>query len=168
MPHPLVNQLRFTRSEFIRGIQGVTEEEACQRLMPMNCISWNVGHLAWQEQRYFLHFGSGQILYPKIYEQFAYGAPASLPSLKDMLTAWKEITAAADPWLDSLTVEKLQEAPFVDGKPVPRRFGDLLQRTIYHYWYHNGENQAIRQQLGHTNLPEYVGDIDSQAPYQPE
>ena len=27
---------------------------------------------------------------------------------------------------------------------------------------------AIRQLLGHTRLPVYVGDIDKKAPYQPE
>ena len=36
-------------------------------------------------------------------------------------------------------------------------------RNIYHYWYHTGENMAIRQQLGHMQLPEYVGDIDAKA-----
>jgi hypothetical protein len=44
----------------------------------------------------------------------------------------------------------------------------MLQRVIYHYWYHNGENQAIRQNLGHTNLPQFIGDIHSEAPYRPE
>ena len=38
----------------------------------------------------------------------------------------------------------------------------------YHYWYHTGEIQAIRQMLGHSNLPEYVGDIETEAPYRPE
>jgi len=27
---------------------------------------------------------------------------------------------------------------------------------------------AIRQTLGHTDLPEFVGDIDKEAPYRPE
>jgi hypothetical protein len=49
--HPLVLQLQFTRSEFKRGLKGLSEEDASHRLLPMNCISWNVGHLAWQEQR---------------------------------------------------------------------------------------------------------------------
>jgi hypothetical protein len=40
--------------------------------------------------------------------------------------------------------------------------------VIYHYWYHTGENMAIRQKLGHKQLPEYVGNIDDQAPYQAE
>jgi len=46
--------------------------------------------------------------------------------------------------------------------------GSLMQRVLYHYWYHTGENMAIRQLLGHTNLPEFVGNIDDEAPYRPE
>ena len=52
--------------------------------------------------------------------------------------------------------------------PVGVLRGSLLQRTIYHYWYHTGENAAIRQNLGHTGLPDFVGDIDTEAPYRPE
>lgn len=168
MTHPLILQLRFTRSEFLRGIKHVSEEDACQRIMPMNCISWNVGHLAWQEQRYFLHYGQGMRLFPEIDNDFSYGAPASTPSLKEMVAAWKEITQAADPWLDTLTSARLQEHVISNGKPIKRRYGDLLQRTIYHYWYHLGENQAIRQLLGHERLPAFVGKIDEKAPYLPE
>ena len=39
MIHPLVTQLRFTRSEFTRCLEGVSEEDARRRLLPMNCIS---------------------------------------------------------------------------------------------------------------------------------
>lgn len=41
-------------------------------------------------------------------------------------------------------------------------------RFTYHYWFHIGEIQAIRQMLGQANLPEYVGDIEIEAPYRPE
>jgi hypothetical protein len=51
MPHPLVTQLRFTRDEFVRGLTGLTDEEARRRFLPINSISWMIGHLAWQEQR---------------------------------------------------------------------------------------------------------------------
>ncbi len=168
MTHPLVDQLRFTRSEFIRAIKGVKETEARKRLMPMNCISWNVGHLAWQEQRYFLYYAQGKMPWPEIQAQFAYGAPGTTPPLKDMLKAWRLITAEADPWLDKLTVAKLQEFVVRDGKKTDIMFGNLLQRVIYHYWYHTGENSAIRQMLGHTKLPVFVGNIDDEAPYRPE
>lgn len=168
MTHPLVDQLRFTRSEFKRCLKGLTADDAAKRFMPLNCIAWNVGHLAWHEQRYFVTFGTGEIILPELNQLYAYGAPASTPDLNEMLAAWKKITKAADPWLDTLTTAKLQEFVIKSGKPSKFIWGNLLQRVIYHYWYHTGENAAIRQNLGHVNLPQFVGSIDSQAPYRPE
>src|SRR5262245_6841825 len=109
MAHPLVDQLRFTRSEWLRALDGVTEEDACKRLLPMNSIGWIVGHLAWQEQRYWLTFSQGQTPVPELNEVVGYGRPASTPSLEEMLAAWRAITAAADPWLDQVTTARLQE-----------------------------------------------------------
>lgn len=169
MPHPLVDQLRFSRSEFLRAVKGVCEEDGQKRLLPMNCLAWNVGHLAWQEQRYFLYYGQAQsLLLPELDRDFAYGAPGSTPSLKEMVVAWKTITAAADPWLDTLTSEMLAQNVISNGKPLARIYGNLLQRVVYHYWYHTGENMAIRQLLGHEKLPVYVGNIDDKAPYRPK
>lgn len=167
-PHPLVDQLRFTRAEFLRGLRRVSERDARRRLGPMNSLSWNVGHLAWQEQRYFLELGTGELLYPEWQERFAVGAPASTPTLRETLSVWKAITEAADPWLETLTSDRLLGHPVVRGRELTRTYGNLLQRVIYHYWYHNGENQAIRQQLGHERLPQFVGNIDDEAPYRPQ
>ena len=168
MSHPLIDQLRFTRTEFLRSVKGVSEEDAQKRLLPMNCLSWNVGHLAWQEQRYFLHYGQGVMLLPDIDREFAYGAPGSTPSLKEMIAAWKTITAAADPWLDTVTSDLLLQNVISNGKSIAYKYGNLLQRVIYHYWYHTGENMAIRQLLGHERLGVYVGNIDDKAPYRAE
>ncbi len=168
MTHPLVLQLRFTRSEFRRALKGLSDAEARRRFLPMNCISWNIGHLAWQEQRYFLFYGQDQMPLPEIDKRFAYGAPASTPALDEMWAAWKAITTTADPWLETLTVEKLQQRVVRNGRLSDYLFGSLLQRVIYHYWYHLGENMAIRQKLGHRRLPQFVGDLDGRAPYQPE
>ena len=99
---------------------------------------------------------------------YAYGAPASTPPIADMWKAWDAITRDVDPWLDSVTSEKLLDHVVRDGKPSPYIFGSLLQRVIYHYWYHTGENMAVRKLLGHTGLPFFVGDIDGEAPYRPE
>ena len=168
MPHPLVAQLRFTRSEFQRALTGLTSNDACKRLVPMNCISWNVGHLAWQEQRYFLTFAQGQILLPELNEQFAYGAPASTPALDEMQQAWQTVTRAADLWLDTVTTAGLQQLFSSPTAGWTTSFGNLVQRVIYHYWYHTGENMAMRQMLGHTDLVDFVGDLDSEAPYRPD
>jgi uncharacterized damage-inducible protein DinB len=171
MPHPLVLQLRFTRSEFLRAIVGVSEEDAQRRLLPMNCISWCVGHLASQEQRYWFLLAQERLLLPEIHELYNYGAPAHTPPLGEIMQAWEEITGAADPWLDTLTSEELaavRTVTYPGGQPFTRTYGSLLQRVIYHYWFHTGEVMAIRQQLDHTDLPEFVGNIDDEAPYTPE
>ena len=168
MTHPLVDQLRFTRREFERGLEGLSEEDAARRLTPMNCISWNVGHLAWQEQKYFLYYAQSQLPYPEINAKFAYGAPASTPPLSEMLEAWRAITSAADQWLESRRSDDFLAPVIRSGKPSSHIHGSLVLRVIYHYWYHTGENMAIRQSLGHVDLPEFVGDIDRESPYRQE
>jgi len=168
MPHPLIDQFRFTRSEWLRGLAGIPEEDGARHFGPMNCISWTVGHLAWHEQRSWLWRSQGKILYPILNEKFAYGAPMCTPSLAEMLAIWQAVTQAADPFLDSLTTETLQNDLLLEGAAVGQSIGSALRRVTYHYWYHIGEIQAIRQMLEHTNLPEYVGDIEIEAPYRPE
>lgn len=168
MAHPLVDQFRFTRSEWLRGLQSIRQEDAARHFGPMNCISWNVGHLAWHEHRYWLELAQGRILFPQLNVMYAYGAPMSTPSFQEMLTIWHTATAAADPFLDSLPTEGLCADLLCEGKSVGQTVGSALRRITYHYWYHVGETQAIRQMLGHKDLPEYVGDIEIEAPYRPE
>ncbi len=168
MTHPLVDQFRFTRSEWMRGLKGLTEEDGARHFGQMNCISWIVGHLAWHEQRTFLQRPQNIILFPKLNEVFAVGAPMSTPSFTEILETWRTITKAADPYLDSLTTEILLTDLLLDGKPVGQTRGDALRRITYHYWFHTGEISAIRQMIGGTGLPEYVGNIEQEAPYRPE
>jgi hypothetical protein len=134
----------------------------------MNCIGWTVGHLAWQEQRYFLQRAQGRLLFPDLNTTYAYGAPMSTPSLADTLRTWHQVIQASQPYLDSLTTKSLEQELPLDGKPVGQSSGSAMRRMTYHYWYHIGEIQAIRQMLGHAALPEYVGDIETLAPYRSE
>jgi uncharacterized damage-inducible protein DinB len=166
--HPLIDQFRVTRSEWLRGLEGLSDEDGARHLGPMNCISWTVGHLAWHEQRYWLERAQDRVLIPKLNELYAYGAPMSTPSLQETLSVWHQVTQAADPYLDALTTETLQRDLLLKGQAVGQSVGSALRRITYHYWYHTGEIQAIRQMLGHTNLPEYVGNIELEAPYRPE
>jgi uncharacterized damage-inducible protein DinB len=168
MPHPLVLQLRFTRSEFRRAASRLSEEDAQRRVMPMNSVSWTIGHLAWQEQRYFIFFPTGSCLLPEIQENYRFGAPPSTPSARKMWAAWRKITSAADEWLDGVTTRTLQQYVVRDGKKTGAMYGNLLQRVIYHYWYHAGENMAVRKIMGRAGVGYFVGDIDGKAPWRPE
>lgn len=167
MTQPLVTQLHFARCEFMRCLAGISDEDARQRLLPMNCISWMIGHLANQEQFYWVYLAQGKLIRPKLYEMVGTGRPASTPPLDDMMQAWQAITAAADDYLVTVTTDQLT-GHLTQGETISREsVGTMLLRTTYHYWFHTGEAHAVRQQLGHTDLPQFVGDM-STAVYQPE
>jgi DinB family protein len=162
--HPLVEQLRFTRSEFRRGLRGTPAPDALRRVEPMNSIGWIVAHMSWHEQRSFLTRAQGLTPRPELNEIAPNGGPATTPPLGRMLRTWTEVTSAGDAWLATLDGEAML-GPL--GGPGPRRtIGSAIQRVIYHYWFHTGEILAIRQVLGHPRLPEFVGNIDDEAPYR--
>jgi hypothetical protein len=163
VPHPIVEQLRFTRSEWLRALRGVPEADALRRFEPINSIGWIVGHLAWQEQRYWLTRLGGETPAPVLNDVAASGGPATTPPLGEMLAAWKLVTATVDPILDAL--EEADMARAIPGYP-PRRMGDSILRVTYHYWFHAGEIMAIRQLLGHPRRAQFVGNIDDKAPYR--
>lgn len=78
-----------------------------------------------------------------------------------------EFTQAADQFLDTLTGEQLQSHLEAEGERMRESVGTMLYRNTYHYWFHIGEAHAIRQMLGHGELPQFVGSMSS-AYYRPE
>jgi hypothetical protein len=166
MAHPLVEQLRFTRQEWLRGLEGVSSEEGARRFEPMNSIAWMVGHLACQEQAYWLYQVDHSKVAPEV-EVCCSGQPPSNPPLDEMWDGWHRIVAASEDYLDRLTSETLQIQPVLKDGRIVASPGTKMLRMIYHYWFHLGEGMAVRQQLGHVDLPQFVGDID-RVPYKPE
>jgi hypothetical protein len=161
--HPLVTQLRFARSEFVRCIKEVSPEDGVRRVIPMNCISWIVGHLANQEQAYWVLLAQERVVVPGLNDIVGTGKPASTPPLNEMWAAWQTITETSNLYLDTLTTSILQTHFIYKGKPRPESVGTMLLRNTYHYWYHTGEAHAIRDMLGHGDLPEFIGDMSSAA-----
>jgi hypothetical protein len=165
MPHPIVDQLAFARSELVRSLDGVTDDEGARRFLPMNSLGWIVGHLADQEQRYFLERQGRPLVVDGLNNEVGYGKPASTPPLSEMVDAWRRITAET-----AGVIAAMPDAGLLAYPPhEPSRWetnGTLILRVTYHYWFHLGEGQAIRQLLGHTGLPEFVGDIGVEAPFR--
>ena len=166
MTQPLVTQLRFARSEFARCLDGVSEEDGVKRLLPMNCISWIVGHMANQENGFWVRLAQSKQLAPELWELVGFGQPASTPPLAEMWATWREVTAMADVYLDTLTPDLLLTRFTWQGEPLDETVGTLLLRNTYHYWFHTGEAHAIRQILGHPDLPWFVGEF-GEAVYRP-
>src|SRR5262245_17925947 len=164
MPHPLVTQLRFARREWIRGLKGVTADEAARQVGRINPIAWMIGHLAWQEQLYWLERAQCVTAVPEA-KRFGYGKPLTVPALDEVWGWWRAVTKAADPFLDALTAPALTER--WKRETSTETPGTKLLRTTYHYWFHLGESQAVRQMLGSGKLPDFVGGFGG-AQYQPE
>ena len=161
MIHPLTTQLQFTRGEFVRCFQGVSPEDACRRVGGMNCLSWIVGHLAWQEHALWVQMAQGQNIAPGLRHLVGFGQPASTPPWEEMWTLWHAITERADVWLCRLKPEDLKTHLAWEGKPTTEDIGILLLRNIFHYWFHLGKAHAVRQMLGHSDLPQYVGNMQA-------
>ncbi len=153
----ILNQLRFARSEFQRGFNGVSEEDSQRRLMPINSIAWIVGHLAWHEQHYWLKLAQGIIPFPRLDEVTAFGKPPADVSLKEMSKLWQAVINASEDYLVKLSKNDLEKKLTVNSKELPANIGTMITRVTYHYFYHIGEMQAIRQLLGHQNLPSFIG-----------
>ncbi len=161
MPHPLVARLRFARSEFARCLEGLDDADARRKLEPMNCISWMVGHLAVQEQTYWVVLAQQERLHPNLHKLTGYGSEPNTPPLAEMLNAWSDITAAADRFLDQIGDDSLTDYFSWKGERRGESIGTMLLRNTYHYWFHCGEAHAVRQMLGHANLGDFVGDMTS-------
>jgi hypothetical protein len=161
MIHPLVSQLHFTRSEFVRCFEGVPPSDQCRRLDPLNALSWAVGHLASQEHFYWVLLAQGKNIAPGLRERVGFRQPASTPPWDEMWSLWHSITRAADDYLLNLHPEDMDKRFVWEGKPMDETIGTLLLRNIYHYWFHLGKAHAIRQMMGHTNLGVYVGNVST-------
>ena len=154
----IVNQLFFARYEFRKGFSGVTDEEGLKRLIPINSIAWMVGHLAWHEQFYWLKRAQNIVLIPELEKNASFGKPPGELVLSEMVTCWEKVTGKADDYLKSLSLSDLDSCMVVKDKKLNFNIGTMLSRMIYHYWYHNGEMQAVRQLIGHKDLPDFVSD----------
>ena len=128
MPHPLVTQLRFARSEFVRCLDGVSEADGVRRLEPMNCISWNIGHLAFQEQVYWLLWAQKRILHPELLDIAGWGCGPNTPPLSEMWDAWRAVTAA-DEYLGTITQETI--VTHLEGEDGPVLQGVLVSAQIF-------------------------------------
>ncbi len=149
MTHFIVTQIQFAKESWLTGLKDISPEDAVKRLGDANCISWMVGHLAQFDQMAWLDTKVVNL------DAWAWGQPASTPDLEEMLAAWHAVNTEVNHVLNAFTEADLQQ---------PSRFPEesratMLQRQTWHYWYHLGEMQGIRQMLGHKNQPQYVGRI---------
>ena len=158
---------RFALSEFERGLEGLTDEEARTRLTKadgtqMNAISWIVGHVA---QHWFSVRSLATLeRRPRGLRPFVSGPTAdpTPPPLSDALKLLQEAKVSIE-WIgrsaDALLATAREEvvsaslSPALGDLGIPKEsVGTALMRAVLHTWFHAGEINAIRQTLGHPEI----------------
>ena len=90
-----------------------------------------IGHLAWQEQLYWLKRAQSRTVAPEV-DRFGYGKPLTVPPLDDAWQWWRTVTAAADEYLDALRgadLDHLQSALEIAGAS-PAAVDDAEMRQL--------------------------------------
>ena len=148
---------RVALSEFERDLEGLTDEEARTRTKKadgteMNAISWTIGHIAghWLSVAAY----AKQEEQPEVLRFFGPDADPTPLSLADARTMLDNAKKSID-WLGSADGSLLSSSPagyFLSSESV----GTSLIRVTLHTWFHTGEINAVRQLLGHAEIP-FVG-----------
>jgi hypothetical protein len=150
----------FTTDEVERGLEALTESDATVRVKKadgssMNAISWTVAHIA----GHWLHR-------PEHLARFAFqSADSTPPSLAEAINWLREGRSFTEQWLGRATPELMARIPpgnVTGGESV----GTALLRATLHTWFHTGEINAVRQMLGHREIP-YVGQMLGRLEWRP-
>lgn len=158
--HPLVTQLIFTREEFRRVWTDVDSAEGERSLSPFNSLSFIVAHVATHEHSLWLRRAQNRTL-PSALLRLRAGAEPEAPPWDAATAIWTQVTAESLPYLETITDATLDARFARDAqRPAEPAIGHHLMRLIYHYWFHIGEMHGIRQALGHTDIPEFVGPVE--------
>lgn len=157
-----VELARFALSEFERGLDRLTDEEARTRLVKadgsqMNAISWTVGHIAWQWCTLAARVTLEQP--PASTRPFRFGSDdPTPPALADALRLLHDAKAAND-WIasaDDVRLSTVREEWVQRGIASPvtanESVGTYMMRVVLHTWFHTGEINAMRQMLGHAEI----------------
>ena len=152
--HHLVRYLQHARREFRRAVDGMTVPDLERRVGGINSVAWMVGHLAWQEQAYWLT-SRGE---PALADLDAFGRvhPDTPPAFDPLFAVWARVTAATDGWLVGLVDDDMRS--HLQGRRLfeQENIGTLLTRTSSHYYLHIGQITAVRRLLD-DRVPSFVG-----------
>jgi uncharacterized damage-inducible protein DinB len=135
-----------------RSIGGLTPSEFQTRPSDTtNSVFWIVGHTVWSRSMALKFLGS---MWTRPWlELFARGAkveaPEQYPSLDEVLTAWKDVSAALAKAMEEVPSEAMtaaapEKSPSFDGK-----IGGMVSFLAYHETYHVGQLAFLRKWLGH-------------------
>ncbi len=166
MAHHLVRYIWHVRRELERVLDGISEADLNREVHlnddsgSINSIAWMIGHLAMQEQAYWLLF-TGNELVDKNLKVYG-GKVEDAKDFAELFELWKKITEQSNAWLETATPKDLENT----FEKARENTGSLMTRVIGHYYFHIGQIATIRKLLGY-DVPSFVGSQEG-AYYTPE
>jgi DinB superfamily len=163
--------VQFAVAEFERGLVGLTDDEARVRQVKadgsqMNAISWIVAHVAWQWLGVRARATGGDR--PAEVASFRFGSddptPPPLSTALEFLEMAKQGLASVDAADNELMAKVGAPGASITAA---ESVGTYLMRTVLHTWFHAGEVNAIRQMLGHPEIP-FVGPMIGSLEWHPD
>ena len=164
MFHP-IQLASFALMHFEYFLDSLTDAEARRRLRKedgteMNAISWIVGHVSWQWTVHALAAAPGpdERLERLLADHQGFGnrggridpTPPPLAEVRALLRRTRE----ASRWvIDATDADFDREGREGFRHPSGQNQGSLLMRAVLHTWAHGGEINAIRQMMGHSEIP---------------
>ena len=154
---------RFAISEFARGLEGLTAEEAQSRIAKtgggeMNAITWIVSHIVGHWLSVAAYAKDGELPWHLV-RFVGEAADPTPPALQEALKLLRDAKASID-WLtdaDETLLSTTREEHLL-SKQGQDNIGTVLINAVLHTWFHTGEINAIRQMLGHAEIP-FVGEM---------
>jgi len=150
MAHHLVRYVWHVRRELERALDGISEEDLNKEVHGLNSIAWMIGHLANQEQAYWLLFRNEELIDKNL--RHYNNKVEEGKDFAELFELWKTITNRSNAWLETATTSDLENT-FEKAK---ENTGSLMTRVIGHYYFHIGQIATIRKLLGY-DVPGFVG-----------
>jgi uncharacterized damage-inducible protein DinB len=139
---------------FTNATDGISDENATERLNETNHIAWLTGHIV-STRIMLLNVLGNQMTY-SFDDLFGKGkgleADANYPSMADLMATWNEVSENMMAALNELDEDRLNsEAPFQVPISDPSLRG-LLTFFVHHEAYHLGQIGLLRKGLGYEAM----------------
>ena len=122
----------------------------------MNAISWTIGQIA-GHWLIVTSYASDEEPDPALLRFFGPEADPTPPSLSEAIRLLEEANTSVD-WLASADDTLLSASHEGHVLGHHGNVGTALMKAVLHTWFHTGEINAVRQMLGHTEIP-FVGEM---------
>ena len=138
-----------------KAFDGISAEQwTCRPQESSNCALWILGHIVWARSKALQLLGvSWSAPWLTHFERGSKPEDASnYPSSKEVLGAWKELSASLPGALEAASAEAMAAAAPSPSPSFDGTVGGMVSFLAMHETYHVGQAVYLRRLLGHGRV----------------